>query len=370
MTATGPGAPAPGEGAGDGDGDRRRDERTATWARAGVFGFLSGITTDFATGIVGDWVPPTPLTFVVMGVVGLGLALSQASPAPEPTPRDPPGLGVGARLRLWRRARVLAGTVRRAERVTPPVVLVALDGPSEGWAPGGRAAAWFEAHAEALADVIAEARLEPECAALRGVAFRAARALCSWQAADPARRDAWRATLAEVAALARGHEHQAIGRWHAVQQGIVARLDGRHDDAIDALTKALPTRGNWADAQVHTNLGLAHLGRGGAGDLDAAVRHLERAQRHRARRDRAGWAVTDLALAEAYRARGRRDDEGLARDRLANAARLLDALGEPTLAAAVHRSAVRPRPPVGPGSGPPAGPAAGPAAEAGQPAAG
>jgi hypothetical protein len=201
--------------------------------------------------------------------------------------------------------------------------------------------------------VVTAAAQAPEDATLRDLGFRAARALCAWYAAgaEPASGDgrwaAWRATLAEVAELARDRTHQPVGRWLAVQEGILARLDGRYDAAIDRLTEALPTRGTWADPQVNTNLGLAHLDRGEPGDLAAAVRHLQLARRHRARGDRAGRLVTDLALAQAYRTPGPTADEARARTHAAEAARLLHALGEPALAAAV-RAGARPRPASGP----------------------
>jgi hypothetical protein len=239
----------------------------------------------------------------------------------------------------------MAAVARAAEREVPPITLAGLEGWTRGWT--GSRCAWFEGTdgtrlRRALDETADALAVAPPGAAwlLRRWWFRGARALCAWLAADPDedRRAEWTEVAERACALGREAPGGSMDRWATNQLAVLRRLAGDHDGALALLTRALPTRGNWADPQVHTDLGLVHLARG---DLAPAIRHLERARSHRSRPDQAGTAVTDAALALAYRARAAPGDPTRAHTHLTAAARRLQALGEPDLAAALRKTKVR-----------------------------
>jgi tetratricopeptide (TPR) repeat protein len=186
---------------------------------------------------------------------------------------------------------------------------------------------WFELHHAVIQALVVNAPggpaavVHPLPRTVRRWWFRLAVALCTWYAEDN-RLDPWEAVCEAVLATRIGADRPTVTGWAHNELGVIRRRRGDPHDAAAALTLAVTGRGQRGQAQARTNLGLALLDQG---EVDAAVDQLQRARRHRALADRAGQALTDLALGAAHLTRG---DPETARHHLVTAANTFDALGE------------------------------------------
>src|SRR5439155_15442847 len=113
-----------------------------------------------------------------------------------------------------------------------------------------------------------------------------------------------------------------IAGWAHNELGVLHRRQGEPQKAIADLTAAVAKRRRRGTAQTRMNLGLALLD---LGQVDDAIEQLELARRHRTHADRAGHALTDLALGAAHLARDQPDP---AHHHLVRAANTFRSLGE------------------------------------------
>jgi tetratricopeptide (TPR) repeat protein len=114
----------------------------------------------------------------------------------------------------------------------------------------------------------------------------------------------------------------AVAGWAHNELGAVRRWQGDPHAAAVELTAAVKLRHRRGAAQSRTNLGLALLDQG---DVDGALDQLQRARRQRSPSDRAGQALTDLALGVAFLAR---DEPRAARHHLILAANRFENIGD------------------------------------------
>ncbi|GIJ29941.1 hypothetical protein Vqi01_51030 [Micromonospora qiuiae] len=182
---------------------------------------------------------------------------------------------------------------------------------------------WFDLHQELLMAVVKvpAGAVETLPRRVRDWWFRLAVALCGWLA-HAERLDEWEEVCQTVLANPTAQDRPEIAGWAHNELGVLRRR--RHDPhgAVAALSLAVAGRGRRGTAQARMNLGLALLD---LGRLDEAVEQLELSRRHRARADRAGNALSDLALGAARLARGELDS---AKDLLVRAADRFRPLGD------------------------------------------
>jgi hypothetical protein len=198
--------------------------------------------------------------------------------------------------------RLLRHLARQAERHV--VNLTAPGGDAERIPLPFRAhpAEWFTQHEEVLLGLVnqvAEGGGRPPVR-VRTWWWRLAVALCGWYAHE-GRLDEWAAVCHAALALPAGGQRPEIGGWAHNELGVLRRRRGDAPGAVAQLRLAVAARGRRGTAQARTNLGLALLD---LGQVDEAIDQLELARRHRSHGDRAGQALTDLALGAAHLIRG------------------------------------------------------------------
>lgn len=218
------------------------------------------------------------------------------------------GRRIAAQTRL---VRLLA---RRAERHVASLAVAGLRAPGGVTLPtrgadlplDGDPYGWFELNGDLLRSVVKSASdvpSRPLPRRLRRWWFRLAVALAGWYAHED-RLDEWDEVCDAVLDAPTAGDRSEIAAWAHNELGVLRRRRGDPQGAVSALTLALAERGRRDTAQPQLNLGLALLD---LGLVEDATEHLELARRHRARADRAGQALTDLALGAAYLARNDAD---------------------------------------------------------------
>jgi tetratricopeptide (TPR) repeat protein len=151
--------------------------------------------------------------------------------------------------------------------------------------------------------------------------LRLAVALCTWYA-SAGRLDDWAAVCRAVLRSPMAAHGPAASGWAHNELGAVRRWQGDPHAAAVELTAAVALRQRRGAAQSRTNLGLALLDQG---DFDGALDQLQRARRQRSPRDRAGQALTELALGAAFLARA---EPRIACHHLILAANKFEAIGD------------------------------------------
>jgi tetratricopeptide (TPR) repeat protein len=225
---------------------------------------------------------------------------------------EPPRHRVAAMSRL---VRYLA---RQAERYAEAVVPEA---------PGSEPAGWFARNESLLRKLVCAPWGRPGALpaepprAMRRWWLRLSMALCTWYASDD-RLDDWAAVCRAVLDSPVAARRAAVAGWAHNELGAVRRWQGDPHSAAVELTAAVKLRHRRGAAQSRTNLGLALLDQG---DVDGALDQLQRARRQRSPSDRAGQALTDLALGVAFLAR---DEPRAARHHLILAANRFEAIGD------------------------------------------
>jgi tetratricopeptide (TPR) repeat protein len=232
-----------------------------------------------------------------------------------------------ARRRVAAQRRLVRHLVRRAERhaaslATAGTAAARTATLSFGDDPRG----WFEVHQDLLhATVVAASTTDGAAGPLprrvRRWWFRLAVALCGWYAQEDLL-EKWAAICRAVLAAPTAYDQAEIAGWAHNELGVLQRRQGDPHGAAAALALAVAKRGRRGTAQARTNLGLALLD---LGNVEDAIEHLELARRYRAHADRAGHAITDLALGAAYLARG---EPAMANHHLIRAADAFHALGD------------------------------------------
>lgn len=238
------------------------------------------------------------------------------------------------RRRVAAQARLLRLLARRAERHVASLAVMGLrvagNVPAPNRDPGlpldDDPYGWFDLHGDLLRAMVestpgAGRTTRPMPRRLRRRWFRLAVALAGWYAHED-RLDDWADVCAAVLAAPTADDRPEIAGWAHNELGVLRRRRGDAQGAAAALTLALAERGRRATAQAQMNLGLALLD---LGLVDDATEHLELARRHRAHADRAGQALTDLALGAAYLAK---DVPDRAHHHLVRAANTFRTLGE------------------------------------------
>ena len=151
--------------------------------------------------------------------------------------------------------------------------------------------------------------------------LRLAVALCTWYAAAN-RLDDWAVVCRAVLDSPVADRTAAVAGWAHNELGAVRRWQGEPHEAAVELTAAVALRHRRGAAQSRTNLGLALLDQG---NIDGALDQLQRARRQRSPSDRAGQALTELALGAAFLAR---TEPRIARHHLILAANRFEAIGD------------------------------------------
>ncbi|MER7442652.1 tetratricopeptide repeat protein [Micromonospora avicenniae] len=182
---------------------------------------------------------------------------------------------------------------------------------------------WFDLHQELLLAVVRvpAGAAETLPRRVRRWWFRLAVALCGWLA-HAERLDEWEQVCRTVLATPTAEDRPEVAGWAHNELGALYRRRHEPHRAATVLNLAVIERGRRATAQARMNLGLALLD---LGQLDDAVDHLAWSRRHRSGADRAGLALTDLALGAARLARGELDS---AHRHLVRAANTFSALGD------------------------------------------
>ncbi len=246
----------------------------------------------------------------------------------------PPLLAVYARLHLrraepiWRRiaaqARLVRHLARQAERHVLNLTVTGVNPGREVMLPfDDDPAGWFELHQYLLLAVLKDAAgaVKPLPRQVRRWWFRLAVALCGW-CAHEGRLAEWAEVCQVVLDSPTANGRPKITGWAHNELGALRRRQHDPRSAADALMDAVAERGRRGTAQARMNLGLVLLD---LGNLDDAVETLELSRRHRARADRSGHALTDLALGVAHLAR---DKPETAQHHLVKAANSFRSIGE------------------------------------------
>jgi tetratricopeptide (TPR) repeat protein len=223
------------------------------------------------------------------------------------------------RHRVEAMSRLVRYLARQAERYAEAVVPEA--------PAGGEPAGWFARNESLLRKLVCEPwgrrgalPAEPP-RPMRRWWLRLAMALCTWYAAGD-RLDDWAAVCRAVLDSPVAARRAAVAGWAHNELGAVRRWQGDPHAAAVELTAAVKLRHRRGAAQSRTNLGLALLDQG---DVDGALDQLQRARRQRSPSDRAGQALTDLALGVAFLAR---DEPRAARHHLILAANRFENIGD------------------------------------------
>jgi tetratricopeptide (TPR) repeat protein len=224
------------------------------------------------------------------------------------------------RRRVAAMSRLVRYLARQAERYAEAAV-------GEQSAGGEPAAGWFARNESLLRTLVCEPWGRPGAMPadpprpMRRWWLRLAMALCTWYASDD-RLDDWAAVCRAVLDSPVATRRAAVAGWAHNELGAVRRWQGDPHAAAVELTAAVKLRHRRGAAQSRTNLGLALLDQG---DIDGALDQLQRARRQRSPSDRAGQALTDLALGVAFLAR---DEPRAARHHLILAANRFEGIGD------------------------------------------
>jgi len=211
------------------------------------------------------------------------------------------------RRRIAAQTRLVRLLARRAERHVASLAVAGLRAPGGDALPAGGAHlpldgdpyGWFELNGDLLRAVVettSASPVRPLPRRLRRWWFRLAVALGGWYAHEN-RLEEWARMCTAVLDAPTASDRSEVAAWAHNELGVLCRRRGDPEGAVAALELALAERGRRDTAQAHLNLGLAQLD---LGLVEMATEHLELARRHRARADRAGHALTDLALGAAY----------------------------------------------------------------------
>ncbi|MEV1290470.1 hypothetical protein [Micromonospora sp. NPDC049679] len=229
-----------------------------------------------------------------------------------------------ARRRIAAQARLARHLARRAERHAANLAVTAsLTGREQTLPLDDDPSGWFDLNQELLLAVVKVPVGAAEALPLRVRRwwFRLAVALCGWYAHE-GRLDEWAEVCQMVLATPTADDRPEIAGWAHNELGVLRRRQHDPQGAAAALTLAVAERGRRGTAQARLNLGLALLD---LGQLDDAVEHLELSRRHRSVADRAGHALTDLALGAAQLAR---DEPETAHHHLVKAANTFRSVGD------------------------------------------
>jgi tetratricopeptide (TPR) repeat protein len=223
------------------------------------------------------------------------------------------------RRRVAAQARLVRHLAREAERAADAVL--------PDTASGVHAAEWFGRHEALLQTLVSEpwgsvgALPADPPRRMRQWWLRLAVALCTWYA-SAGRLDDWASVCRAVLRSPMAAHGATASGWAHNELGAVRRWQGDPHEAAVELTAAVALRQRRGAAQSRTNLGLALLDQG---DFDGALDQLQRARRQRSPRDRAGQALTELALGAAFLAR---EEPRIACHHLILAANRFEAIGD------------------------------------------